>query len=124
MVANDPLVVLRDLLDGSIDSGMVQALADYYPEFFKALTSPGGLVDDAIATMKANRGEDWDIDGDKDKLLQVLLQVQGVNLGLANDFARVAAIQPPPPTVSPKSKALTIETGEELPGQKSASSSA
>jgi hypothetical protein len=121
-VATDPLIVLRDLVRGSISPDQVEALSETYPEFFKALTSPGGIVDDAIATMKARRGDNWDIPISRDRTLRVLLQAEPLNLALAADYQRVAQAQAQQaaqmPGQGPTTKPLKIETNEELPGQK------
>lgn len=122
MVACRPLDVLDDLCDGSIDTGMVAALRAMFPEIYRSIAMPGGAVDNAIATMKTRRGDDFDITGDRDALLRVLLQADGgVDMDLANDYARVAAQVPAPePTNKPKPKELNIKSGEALPGQVSA----
>jgi hypothetical protein len=118
MVATDPLVVIRDLVDGSISPDMVEAFQALYPATYEAL-SP--IVDDAIATMKARRGDGWDLPSSRDRALKTLLQAEPVNLDLANDYQRVAQqVQQQAPQATQSPKPLKLDTSEELPGQKSA----
>jgi hypothetical protein len=128
-IANDPTIVLRDLLSASIDSAGVQALAQMFPATYQALTGPGGIVDEAIATMKSRRGDRWDLSISRDRLLRVLMQTEDADLDLATDFARAAAAgagtaepQPVGGGKSPsKPKDVKIDSeSEQLPGQKAA----
>jgi hypothetical protein len=127
MVACDPLVLLRDLASGSVDGAMVRAFSAMWPEFYQALAREGGIVDEAIATMKARRGDKWDISTGDDRELRTLMGAPTLDVDLANDFARIAAAdaaQPPPPAMSKpqspgKPKDIKLDTdAEQLPGQR------
>lgn len=129
-VAVDPAIVVRDLLSGSVDPGMVAALAAMWPAIFGLLVTGSqetgaGLVDEAIIAMKAKRHDKFDLPYDRNNDLKVLLQVPPMNLALASDYGRVANVPPPPEAPqgkpsSPKPKAVKLENSEALPGQKSA----
>lgn len=129
-LANGPLALLRDLLAGCIDSASVEAFSAMFPATYAALAGPGGIVDEAISTMKARRGERWDLSIGRDRLLRVLMQAPDTDLELAGDFAKAAAAgagtqDPQAPTggkASPsKPKDVKLDTdAEQLPGQKAA----
>jgi len=118
LVAADPAVVLRDLMRGAIDPVMVDALAEMYPELYKALQS---TVDDAIATMKSRRGEKWDINATRNRDLLTLLQAPAINLGIVDALAQAQEpIDQGQPAGAPPPKAVNsrLTDAEKLPGQK------
>jgi hypothetical protein len=120
MVAADPAVVLRDLLRGAIDPVMVDAFAEMYPELYKALQA---VCDEAIATMKARRGEKWDINATRDRDLRTLLRAPAINLGIVNALSQAQEpLEQGQPAGGPQAKAVNsrLTDAEKLPGQKGA----
>jgi len=118
MIVIDPMSALRAMAEGSLDMVMVDALAEAYPEIYKLIAGEGGLLDDAIATMKARRGEKWDVTDDQDRQVKILIQQDPIDFDLANDFA---ALAPPTPAPPGKHSSRDIKpTDELLPSQKSA----
>jgi hypothetical protein len=118
LVAADPAVVLRDLLSGRIDPVMVDAFAEMYPELYRALQA---TVDEAIATMKARRGDKWDINATRDRDLRTLLQAPGINLGIVAALSQAQApLDEGQPAGAPQAKAVNarLTDAEKLPGQK------
>jgi hypothetical protein len=118
-VATDPMVVIRDLADGSIDPAMVTALQAMYPMIFQAISGPGGVIDDAIATMKARRGPNWDIDVRRDKVLRTLLAAPTFVPGLVTGFTASRQEGQPrkPPQRSPALRLDKLQERETLPGE-------
>lgn len=116
LVAIDPLGAIKAMTEGSLDMGMVAALAAMYPALYKLIAGEGGLLDDAIATMKARRGENWDITEDQNRQVKILIQDDPIDFDLAADFEALSpAAMAPPPKASQK----TIEPSDELlPSQK------
>ena len=125
-VAVDPMWAIRMRTEGGLDMVMVNALADMYPELYALIAGrekpleddPIPLLDEALATMKARRGEKWDVSDDQDRQIKILLRVDPIDLDLANDFAAIGQQQQtqqaparPRPTGGPT-------TDELLPGQK------
>lgn len=121
MVAVDPMSALRAMREGSLDMVMVEALAAMYPALYEMAAGPGGMLDEAIATMKARRGDKWDVTDDQDRQVKVLIQADPINFDLADDFA---ALTPPAPAPvgKPRGSKSLKPTDELLPGQKSAAS--
>lgn len=121
-VACDPMLVLRDLLEGNIDPGMVSTLQQAYPELYKMILTQ---LDDAIATMKTRRNDKWDLPEGKNRDVKILLGIPYLNFDLANAYAAVPAIgaAPDAKTAGPPAKPLSDSTPddaanpEELPGQ-------
>jgi hypothetical protein len=116
-VAVDPLSAVKAMTVGALDMVMVGALAAAYPAIYELLAGEGGLLDDAIATMKARRGEKWDVTDDQDRQIKILLQEDPIDLDLANDFADLAPPQQAPPMK--KSSGQIKPQDELLPSQKS-----
>lgn len=121
-VAADPMIVIRDMLEGNIDPGMVSTLQQTYPELYKMVLAQ---LDDAIATMKTRRGDKWDLPEDKNRDVKILLGIPYLNFDLANAYAAVPPIgaEPAGKTTGPPAKPLSTGTPddasnpEELPGQ-------
>jgi len=121
-VACDPMIVIRDLLEGNIDPGMVSTLQQTYPALYKMVLEQ---LDDAIATMKTRRGDKWDLPEEKNRDIKILLGIPYLNFDLANAYAAVPAIgaDPQGKTPGPPAKPLSgsrpddAANPEELPGQ-------
>lgn len=117
-VAVDPMWALRAMAVGGLDMVMVEAMEALYPALYELIATPGGLLDDALAAMKARRGEKWDVTDDQDRQVKILIGADPIDLDLANDFAAVAQAPAPPPRAG-GAKAVK-PTEELLPGQKQA----
>lgn len=111
--ARDPLGVVRDLESGAIDTAEVAALEAMWSELYALVL---GIADQCIATMKVRRGENWDLDDEKDRAFKTLLGVPTIDLDLAKDYAQYAQPVYQPPPKGPAQKASSV-TGERLPGQ-------
>lgn len=117
-VAMDPMSALRAMAQGGLDMVMVAALQGAYPELYDAIAAPGGWLDEALATMKARRGDRWDVTDDQDRQVKILIGAEPIDLDLANEYAAIAPSIAPP---APRAKSGTVKATEELlPGQKSA----
>lgn len=116
-VAVDPMSALRAMADGSLDMIQVEALKAAYPQIYKLVASEGGLLDEAIAAVKARKGDRWDVTDDQDRQIKILIGADPVDLELAADFA---ASQPTTPAQQPRptSKKSVRPADELLPGQK------
>jgi len=117
-VAVDPMSALRAMAEGSLDMVMVAALEEAYPEIYKLVATPGGLLDDALAAMKMRRGDRWDVDDDVDRQVKILIGADPIDFELANDMA---AARPTVPAPQPRAKSRPGSAGaidELLPGQK------
>lgn len=119
-VATDPMRVLRQLVEGSLSPDAVDAFQAMWPELYKAVAGPGGVVDDSIATMKSRRGEGWNIDDDRDATLKTLLGLNVLNPLLASSLsAPEVRQQQPAETRGAKPVDLKdVQAAETLPGQK------
>jgi hypothetical protein len=113
-VACDPMIVLRDLIEGQLDLDEVQALADFYPDLYQAVLDQ---VDDAIATMKARRGDKWDLDAKQDRAIKTLVQAPTFDPALAADYVQLAQTKTAPQPRA-TSKVVKLDNSEQLPGQR------
>jgi hypothetical protein len=110
---------LRAMAEGSLDMVMVAALEAAYPAIYEAVATPGGLIDDAIASLKSRRGEKWDVTDDQDRQVKILIGADPIDFDLANEYAALSpAVAPPQPR--PMGKRTVQPTDELLPGQKGA----
>lgn len=109
--AVDPLSIVRDPM--SANPTTVAAVAQFYPELYEGVIKPA--VDEAIATLRTRRGENWDLDFARNRAIKVLVGAPSVNLDLAADFEKARPQpQPPPPssaaTVKQEQKTTEAET--------------
>lgn len=116
-VAVNPMYALEAMAVGGLDMVMVAALQAMYPAIYELVAAPGGLLDDAIATMKARRGENWDVTDDQDRQVKILIGAEPIDLDLANEFAALPPVTAPPPG-RPAAKQGIKPTDELLPSQK------
>lgn len=120
-VGVDPMSALRNMSVGALDMVQVDALEAMYPEIYKRVAREGGILDDAIATMKTRRGEKWDVTDDQDRQVKILIGADPIDFDLANDFATLGQIaQPPKPRQSGGTSGDIKPTDELLPSQKQA----
>ncbi len=121
-VANDPETVLRNLLQGTLTTDEVKTFEALFPAIYETVAGPGGTVDDCIATMKARRGDKWDLNEADDRLLKTLLGQSWLNKGLVHDLeaASAAAQQQAEPNGQPPQNAANarLSDAEQLPGSK------
>lgn len=69
-VADDPLLVLRDLNEGCLSRGQVRSFQQLYPVLY-SLIEPA--VDEVLANIKSGRGEHWQLPRAKEQGLKLLL---------------------------------------------------
>lgn len=120
-VGVDPMSALRNMSVGALDMVQVDALEAMYPEIYKRVAREGGLLDDAIATMKTRRGDKWDVTDGQDRQVKILIGADPIDFDLANDFAELGQIAQPPPPKKPTGGSGDIKpTDELLPSQKQA----
>lgn len=114
-VACDPLVVLRDLLEGCLDPTMVRAFEQLYPQLYSLTLE---MVPEVFASIKAKRPK-FELSGTKDRALGMLqgrTQVTS-NLPLAAEFQAISQPQTPaPPAPRPSAP---VSTNLQTPGQRS-----
>jgi len=119
-VAVDPMHAMRAMAEGSLDMVMVDALKGAYPAIYKLIADPGGLLDDAIAAMKARRGDRWDVNDDQDRQVKILIGADPIDFDLAADLAASQPITPAAPARGKPAKGAPAAVDELLPGQKQA----
>jgi hypothetical protein len=114
-VACDPMIVLRDLLEGCLSPDMVHAFELLYPNLY-ALTLQ--MVGDVYASLKAKRPK-FDLTGHKDRQIGVLQGKSQAtsNLPLAAEFQQVAAFKPPTPPLG--DVGASTSNALQTPGQSS-----
>jgi hypothetical protein len=98
-VANDPMIVLRDLTEGSLTSDMVEAFTTFWPAFYAASKVQ---VLDAIAELRTKRPT-WELEPRRDRLLRMFMGVPALNLELAADLQKLYAAQAQKPPAPKKS---------------------
>lgn len=69
-VADDPMIVLRDLAEGSLSRGQVRSLQQLYPQIYTLI---GDTVPELLANIKAGRGKGWQLPRRKEQGLARLL---------------------------------------------------
>ena len=116
-VANRPQDVISSMLQGTVTSDEVGALAAMYPALYESVAASGGILDDAIAAMRSRRGENWDLDEESDRIVKTLLMQDRINADLARDMGAVlhrTAIQQ---KQGQTGAAAELTSAERLPGQ-------
>lgn len=117
-VANDPAIVLRNLLQRTITADEVDALWQFYPSIAESVIGPNGAADDAIVAMKVRRGDNWDISEADNRLLRELFRGDIINRDVAQGLAAHAAPVPgQKPQQSNKQQDKASEASQ-LAGQK------
>jgi hypothetical protein len=69
-VADDPLLVLRDLNEGCLSRGQVRSFQQLYPQLYGLL---GDVVPEVLANIKSGRGANWQLPRRKEQGLKLLL---------------------------------------------------
>ena len=118
-IATDPMRALHQLVEGSLSLDAVDAFRMLWPELYKAVAGEGGAVDDAIATMKSRRGENWNVDDDRDASLKTLLGIDVLNPLLTTSLSAPEVRQQQPNETGAKAVNLgDVKAAEVLPGQR------
>jgi hypothetical protein len=86
-VANDPMIVIRDLNEGSVSFDEVEALAEFYPGLYQRILD---TVDACTDGMRARR-PGWDLTYDRDQILRTLTGKEAERQSLFSDFEGVFA---------------------------------
>lgn len=118
-VATDPLIVLRDLCEGSLTSDQVEAFATYWPQLYAAAKD---AVIDGLTDMRTARPK-WELEPRRDALLRKFMGLEPVNTEVAADFQALYAqmtAEPPAADKAPGASVnqLNVEGMLETPGQK------
>lgn len=69
-VADDPLLVLRDLNEGALSRGQVRSLQQLYPELYALI---GDVAANTLVNVKSGRGKGWTLPRRKEQGLRMLL---------------------------------------------------
>jgi hypothetical protein len=86
-VANDPMIVLRDLREGCLSADMVGAFRDMYPALYKTTVE---AIQDGLVTMKASR-KIWRLSIAKERALRVFMGLPIHNVQLAQQIQQAYA---------------------------------
>jgi len=99
-VADDPMVVMRDLELGTLVSDQITHLAALWPRIYTEIKGRMQLQMGAELARKKS----WRLNYRKDRLVQVLFQATTWNAQLAQDLQASFANQPKPPQGPPPAK--------------------
>lgn len=115
-VAGDPLVVLVDLVEGSLSQDQIGALENFYPNFFQLVET---ITNEVVAKMKAKRGINWSLDDNRDRLLGMLLGKTdgGPDMSLAADFQALYNAPKGPSNTTPVNPSINFKSNLGTPGQ-------
>lgn len=118
-VACDPMVVVRDMLEGCLDDDQVQTLALLYPTLYATMRQ--ALADSlTAATMK--HGRDWEPSPQKTAQIETLRQERQFDAALSATVQQSYADQSKP-APRPARRSPTDNTADLTPGQRAASGS-
>jgi hypothetical protein len=116
-VACDPMVVVRDALEGCLDADQVSTLALLYPTLYQEMRQ---AESDARAAAAMKNGKDWEPLPAKQHQIETLLQQVQFDPSLANAVQQTYAAQAQPkPPPRPRGK-QSSDTSGLTPGQKAA----
>lgn len=118
-VANDPMLVLRDLCENCLSAEMAGCLRDLYPALYQTATE---AIQDGFVTLKTAR-KGWRLSIAKERQLRVLLGLPLHNIQLAQQiqaaYAADAQAEQQKGGQAPRQKALTEESANAAsPAQK------
>lgn len=117
-VANDPMVVVRDALEGCLDSDQVSTVALLYPTLYQAMRQAEA---DARTEAALKRGPEWEPSPEKTAQVLMLRQESQFDPKLAATVQQTYQAQAQKkPAAKPKRKAGS-DTPDLTPGQKAAS---
>ena len=75
-IADDPLLVLRDLNEGCLSRGQVRSLQQLYPQLYGLI---GDAAPEVLANIKSGRGANWQLPRRKEQGLKLLLGADDSN---------------------------------------------
>lgn len=118
-VACDPLIVLRDLCEGSLSRDMVECFQEFYPALYEATQA---IMVDCATRMKARRAS-FAIEGRNDRLYRILMGIEPDGTGLGQDYqalfkGEVAQEQQESPPPGELSRMSFRPEAQGTPGQK------
>lgn len=87
LVGNEPMLVLRDLREGTLSADMARAFRDLWPDLYKATTN---AIQDGLVTMKAAR-KTWKLPIAKERALRILMGLPIHNVQLAQQIQQAYA---------------------------------
>jgi hypothetical protein len=120
-VACDPLVVMRDLLEGCLSDDQVTTLALLWPNLYQMMRD---ACADALIDANAAHDEDWEPDSKKTALINVLRQQSSVDPGLAAAVQQLYRGQSQKkPAPSRASSRASSDDANLTPGQQAAAGS-
>jgi len=79
-VACDPMVTVRDMLEGALDADQVATVALLYPTLYAEMRQ---ACVDAMTAAAMEHGKDWDVPTEKEPYVRTLLQQTPTDLSLA-----------------------------------------
>lgn len=121
-VACDPMVVVRDVLDGSLDADQVATIALLYPSLYAEMRQ---ACVDAMTAAAMEHGKDWEPSPDKEGYVRTLLQQTATDLSLAasiqESYQQQAAAKPKTKAKKAPARSGNDDADSELtPGQRAA----
>lgn len=118
-VACDPMVVVRDTLEGCLDADQVATVALLYPALYAEMRQ---ACVDALMAAAQEHGKDWEPSPEKEGYVKTLLQKTPTDLSLAASvqqaYQQQAAVKPKKSARTPV--APSDENSELTPGQRAA----
>jgi hypothetical protein len=116
-VACDPIVVVRDALEGCLDADQVSTLALLYPELYQAIRQ---ACVDAMTAEAAKHGTEWDPTPDKAAQVRTLLQMTQFDPALASTVQKSYQAQAAKRPAPKPQKKQDVDISGLTPGQKAA----
>ena len=117
-VATDPMVVVRDMLEGCLDADQVSTLALLYPALYQEMRQAAA---DSLAAAVMEHGKDWEPPPEKQRQIETLLQTAQFDPALAatvQQTYQAQDAQQPTPKKPPRKASADI--AGLTPGQKAA----
>jgi hypothetical protein len=115
--ACDPMVVVRDMLEGCLDADQVSTVALLYPELYAAMRQ---ACTDALTAATMKHGTDWDPTPDKAAQVRTLLQMTQFDQSLASTVQQAYQVQAAKKPAARPQKKQDVDTSGLTPGQKAA----
>lgn len=118
-VACDPMVVVRDVLEGCLDADQVATVALLYPALYAEMRQ---ACADALTAAATRHGAGWEPSPDKARQMQTLRQEDPTDMALAASVQQTYAQQAKPkPSRSKRRPARGPDNDDLTPGQRAAS---
>lgn len=118
-VACDPMVVVRDVLEGCLDADQVATVALLYPSLYAEMRQ---ACVDAMTAAAMEHGKDWEPSPDKEGYVRTLLQQAPTDLALAASVQQAYQQQTAakPKAKRAPSQRASADDAELTPGQRAA----